>query len=192
MTSVSCSILTEAAAAPAPAYLLLGEILRPHGVLGELRMRPRTGYPEQLAARERVFLGRGPHDLAARAYQLVGLRWHGRYALLTLAGIADRNAADALRGLFVMAPLAEAVPLEEGEFYIFQIIGARVETAEGEALGTLVDVLETGANDVYILRGSAYGEVLLPVTEETVVETDIAARRVVVAPPAGLLPPCPS
>ncbi len=155
-------------------------------------MRPRTGYPEHLAARERVFLGRGVHDPAARAYRLSGLRWHGRYALLTLAGIADRSAADALRGLYVMSPLAEAIPLEEGEYYLFQIIGARVETTDGEALGTLVDVLETGANDVYILRGSDYGEVLLPVTEETVVETDIAAGRVVVAPPAGLLPPRPA
>ena len=59
----------------------------------------------------------------------------------------------------------------------------------GESLGTLVEVLETGANDVYVLRGSEYGEVLLPVTEETVLETDIEAGRVLVRPPVGLLPP---
>lgn len=181
--------MTEAAAAPAPGYLLLGEILRPHGIRGELRLRPRTDYPERLAQRARVFLGRGPHDSGAREYRLRGLRWHGRYALLSLEGIANRDAADALRGLQVMAPLAEAVPLEEGEFYLYQLIGARVETSAGEALGRIAEVLETGANDVYILRGSEYGEILLPATDETILETDIAAGRLVVAPPQGLLPP---
>lgn len=152
-------------------------------------MRPRTDYPEQLATREQLYLGRGPHDPKARPYRLSGIRWHGRYALISLVGVTDRNAAAALRGLYVMAPLAEAIPLEEDEFYLYQIIGARVETQTGESLGTLVEVLETGANDVYILRGSAYGEVLLPVTEETVLETDIEGGRILVSPPAGLLPP---
>ena len=170
-------------------YLLLGEILRPHGVRGELRMRRLTDYPEQLSARLQVFLGRGAHDEAARAFALEALRWHGLYALLALAGVADRNAADALRGLYVMTPLAEAIPLEENEFYLYEIVGAQVVSADdGEALGTLVEVLETGANDVYVLRGSDYGEILLPATQETVLETDIAGRKLVVRPPSGLLP----
>ncbi len=152
-------------------------------------MRPRTDYPEAMAQREIIHLGSGPHDRQAQPYHLSRIRWHGRYALLTLAGIQDRNAADALRGLKVLAPLAEAVPLEEDEFYLYQILGARVEMENGESLGTLVEVLETGANDVYVLRGSEYGEVLLPVTEETVLETDIEGKRVLVCPPDGLLLP---
>ncbi len=173
-------------------YLLLGEILRPHGVRGELRMRPLTDYPEQLSARLQVFLGRSAYDEAARAFALEALRWHGRYALLALAGVSDRNAADVLRGLYVMTPLAEAIPLEEDEFYLYEIVGAQVVSADdGEALGTLVEVLETGANDVYVLRGSDYGEILLPATQETVLETDIAGRKLVVRPPSGLLPPKP-
>lgn len=152
-------------------------------------MRLRTDYPEELEKREFLYLGRGPHDPKARPYHLKHIRWHSRYALLTLAEITNRNEAEALRGLKVLAPLAEAVPLEEDEFYLYQIIGARVEMEDGESLGTLVEVLETGANDVYVLRGSEYGEVLLPVTEETVLKTDIEAGRVLVRPPAGLLPP---
>jgi 16S rRNA processing protein RimM len=172
-----------------PSHLLLGEILRPHGVRGEVRMRILTDYPERINQLERVFLGKSPDDTAPTPYSVEHMRMHQDYGLLKFKGVDDRDDADLLRNLFVMIDMANAVPLEEGEFYLFQLIGLTVQTVEGETLGELVDVLETGANDVYIVDSPTYGEILIPVTDETVLKTDIDAGIVTVKLPDGLLPP---
>jgi 16S rRNA processing protein RimM len=171
-----------------PKYLLLGEVLRPHGIRGELRMRILTDHPERIAQLEQVYLGRDPNSADVTPYRVEHMRMHQDYGLLKLAGIDDRDQADMLRQLFVMIDLDHAVPLEEGEFYLYQLIGVNVQTADGQALGTITEVLETGANDVYVVNGSEYGEILIPVLDETIVSTDIAAGVVVVKLPDGLLP----
>jgi len=106
--------------------------------------------------------------------------------LLKLGGCDDRNGADELRGMLVQIPLKEAAPLEEGEYYHFQLIGVRVETESGEWLGQVVEVLETGANDVYVVRGP-WGEVLLPAVNDVILELDLELRRMVVHLLPGML-----
>lgn len=172
----------------APKYLLLGEILRPHGVRGEMRLRVMTDYPERIADLDRVYLSDDANDVDPRPYAVEGMRMSNEYGLLKLKGIDDRNDAERLRQLFVMVDMEHAVPLEEGEFYLYQIIGAVVTTKDGVTLGPITDVLETGANDVYVVDSEQYGEVLIPVTEHTILETDIDGGRVVVDLPEGLLP----
>ena len=171
-----------------PEYLLLGEVLRPHGIRGELRLRLLTDHPERINDLEQVFVGRDPSEPGARPYEVEHMRRNVEYGLLKLKGIDDRDAADRLRGMFIMIDLAHAVPLEEGEFYLYQIIGVTVQTTQGETLGTIVDVLETGANDVYVVDSPTYGEVLIPDTEQTVTDIDIDAGIVTVELPDGLLP----
>lgn len=173
---------------PSPRYLLVGEILRPHGVRGELRMRVLTDYPERLKTLSEVFLSRKADDENPRSYTPTSVRFHQGYALVFFKGVADRDAADRLRGMLVMVDVANAVPLEEGEFYLYQLIGLNVVTESGEVLGKIAEVLETGANDVYIVQGGAHGEILIPVTPETILKTDIAAGQVTVRLPEGLLP----
>jgi 16S rRNA processing protein RimM len=173
---------------PAPKYLLLGEILRPHGVRGEVRLRILTDHPERIATLEQVFLGRNTDDAKVTAYGVEHMRMQNEYGLLKLKGVNNRDDADTLRGLYAMVDLENAVPLEEGEFYLYQLIGLFVKTDDGQELGTITDVLETGANDVYIVNSPVYGEVLIPVTDETILETDIAAGIVRVKLPDGLLP----
>ena len=173
----------------APHFLLLGEILRPHGVRGELRLRLLTDYPERINDMEWLYIGKDARSEDAEEYHVEYLRPHqDGYGLLKLAGIDDRNAADLLRQLFVMVALEDAVPLEEGEFYLYQLIGLTVETQEGVSLGVIREVLETGANDVYIVDSPERGEILIPVTDETILKTDIEAGLVVVNLPEGLLP----
>ncbi|MFO7323424.1 MAG: ribosome maturation factor RimM [Chloroflexota bacterium] len=173
---------------PPPKYLLLGEILRPHGVRGELRVRLLTDYPERINELERIFIGSGIDADDVRPYPVQHMRMHQGYGLLKLKTIDDRNAADLLRGLFVMIDLEHAVPLEEGEFYLYQLIGLTVQQEDGSLLGTLVEVLETAAHDVYVVDSPTYGEVLIPVTDETILVTDIDAGIVRVRLPEGLLP----
>lgn len=171
-----------------PDFLLLGEVLRPHGVRGELRVRLFTDYPERIASLKTVYLANSPDAAQPKPFQVAGMRMNGPFGLLKLREIPDRTQADRLRGLFVLVDVEHAVPLEEGEFYLYQLIGARVQTDTGEALGTLVDVLETGANDVYVIDSPRYGEVLIPVLDDVVVNTDISAGMLTVRIPDGLLP----
>ena len=171
-----------------PAYLLLGEVLRPHGLRGELRIRLLTDYPERIAELEKVYLADNPEPSKATPYHVEGMRMNGDFGLLKLREIPDRTQAERYRGLYVLVDIEHAVPLEEDEFYLYQLIGLRVDTSDGEMLGTLVEVLETGANDVYIVDSERYGEILIPVTSETIVKTDVDAGVMIVRLPDGLLP----
>jgi len=172
-----------------PDYLVIGEILRPHGVIGELRTRILTQHPEHLQELDSVYLAKDPESPKVTQYTVEKVRMHQGYALFKFKGIDDRDAADKLRQLFVMVATQDAVPLEEGEFYLYQLIGLNVQTDDGQTLGKLTEVLETGANDVYIVESPRYGEVLIPATDETILETNIEAGFIIVKLPDGLLPP---
>ncbi|MFW5748718.1 MAG: ribosome maturation factor RimM [Chloroflexota bacterium] len=171
-----------------PRYLLLGEILRPHGVRGEVRMRVLTDYPERIAELDHVYLGRGPDDTKAESVRVADMRMHKGYGLVRFKGVTNRNDAELLRGLYVMVRTEDAVPLDEDEVYLYQLIGMTVRTEDGAELGTLVEVLETGANDVYIVQSKRYGEVLIPAIDETIIETDTDSNTMTVSLPEGLLP----
>lgn len=173
---------------PQPKHLLIGVILRPHGVAGEVRMKVLTHYPERLSKLKTVYLAPNPDSGSITAYSLEGVRMHQEYALLKLDGIHDRNQADMLRQLVVMVSVDDAIPLDEGEHYLYQLIGLTVQTDGGETLGTLTEVLETGANDVYIVQSPQYGEVLIPATHETILSTNMDKGLMIVSLPDGLLP----
>ena len=171
-----------------PKYLLLGQVLRPHGIRGELRMRILTDYPERITELEQIYIGTDVTADNAVAYQVQHMRMHKGYGLLQIEGVNTRDQADFFRKLYVMVAITDAVPLEDGEFYLYQVMGITVRTVQGEELGSVIDVIETGANDVYVLKSQQYGEILIPVTAETIVETNIAAGYIIVKLPAGLLP----
>jgi 16S rRNA processing protein RimM len=179
-----------AAETPEPRYLLVGRVSRPHGVRGELRVEIITDYPERLSEHTHFYLAHPGSPTTVRRFPAEKVRIHRDVALLKLVGCDDRNAADELRGLLVQIPVEEAVPLEEGEYYLYQLIGVQVETEDGEGLGKVVDVIETGANDVYVVRGPR-GEVLLPAIEDVVLGLDLESKRMVVRLLAGLLPEGP-
>ncbi len=171
-----------------PRFLVLGEILRPHGIRGELKIRILTDYPERLAQLDVVYIGDDPTMEDATGYHVQHIRPQNEYGLLKLEDVNTRDQADLLRDLYVMVALEDAVPLEEGEFYIYQLIGLTVQTEDGQHLGTLTDVLETGANDVYVVDSPGYGEILIPALPNTIIETSIETGLVVVKLPEGTLP----
>jgi len=163
-----------------PCFLAVGRILRPHGVRGELRVAILTDYPERLPLHDTLYLGNDHHP-----YPVEGIRFHQEIALVKLAGCDDRNAAENLRGQLVQIPADDAVPLEEGEYYHFQLLGVSVTSDQGEELGRVAEVLDTGANDVYIIHGP-HGTLLLPAIAGVILELDLEARTMVVAIPPGL------
>ena len=172
-----------------PNYLILGKIVRPHGIRGELRMKIMTDYPERLVNElKTVYIGTNPNQSDAEAYTIKSARFHKDFMLLTLDDIADRNEAERFRNQLVMIDIEHAVPLEDGEVYLYELIGLTVKTDDGKTLGTIKDVIETGANDVYVIRSREYGELLIPIHDETLLKIDTEAEIVTVKLPDGLLP----
>lgn len=172
---------------PEPRYLAVGQVARPHGVRGELRINIITSYPERLAQHTYFYLAHSDSLETVQRYTVERLRYHQKVVLLKLSGCDDRNTAEEMRGMFVLTPIEEAAPLEEGEYYNFQLIGMKVETEDGEELGRLVEIVATGANDVYIVHGPL-GEVLLPAIDDVVIEADAETKRMTVRLLPGILP----
>ena len=162
-------------------WLRLGVLTAPWGTRGEVKVRldVEPAYLERIA---RVYLG--PEH---RAIEVLGVFRRGRAYTLQLRGIETMTAAETLRDVDVVIPRAEVPPLAEGEFFVAEVVGLRAVTTTGRALGSVVEVLSTGANDVYVVRGDA-GEVLIPAIRDVVTSIDPAAGLLQVEPMPGLLP----
>jgi len=167
----------------APRYLVVGQIVAPFGVKGEVKANVWTDFPERLAARSTVFVGKG--DEEPRQITLRGVRFHQKQALLTFAGCTDRDAAEQLRGLLVQIPSADAPALPPGSYYVYQIIGLRVWGTDGRDYGTITEMITTPGNDVYKVDG-AHGEILVPATPAYVHKVDLEHERMIVET-SGLL-----
>lgn len=170
-----------------PRFLLIGQISRPHGVRGEVRVIVHTDVPERYTWLQEVYVSEDPDAESPRLIAVEGARFHQNSVLLKLAGYDDRNAAETLRSLWLRVPLAEAIPLEEGEYFLYQLEGLAVHSTEGEFLGRLVEVLETRANNVFVVQGP-YGELLLPDVAEIIQAIDFETGTMAVALLPGLLP----
>jgi 16S rRNA processing protein RimM len=173
-----------------PQYLAVARIVAPFGVKGEVRARVLTDFPKRFSRLKTVYLA--PEEvLVPVAYSLNSSRLHGSEVLLTLGGVDTPEQADKLRDLLVQVPTAEAVPLKAGHYYHYQILGLAVFTEAGEGLGQVTQILPTGGNDVYVVRGEA-GEFLLPAIAQVVRQVDLAAGRMVVQLMDGMRPEAPS
>lgn len=168
---------------PEPEFLIVGRIIKPHGVRGDLAMKVITDYPERLPELKTLYVGP-----AFEPYTVKRVRFHAGGTLMLFKEVQDRNAAEALRGMMVYVHIDDAVPLEEGEYYLFQIAGARVITEAGDEIGILTDVLETGANDVYVIIAPDGQEILIPAIPEVIKQVDTEKHVVTINPLDGLLP----
>ena len=172
--------------APEPRYLVVGQIAGAHGLYGEIKVDLLTDDPHRFQELDHVFLGKEgdePSPLALKGYRL-----HQGRVLLQLESCTDREQAQSLRGLLVQVPREEAIPLEEDEYFEYQILGLAVWTSEDEYLGTIEEIIYTGANEVYVIRGQAPGprEILIPAIEKVVLEVDLEAGRMTVQVPEEL------
>jgi 16S rRNA processing protein RimM len=166
-----------------PHFLAIGQVGKPHGVRGEVRVQPHTDLPERFTWLETIYIGEDdPQPFAVES-----VRFHQDVVLMKLAGYDDRDAVQALRGEWVLVPETEGLPLEEGEYYLYQLEGLQVFSDTGEHLGELTGVLETKANNVFVVEGEA-GELLLPDTAEVIQAIDFENGRMTVHLLPGLRP----
>ena len=156
-------------------YLVIGEITKPQGVRGEVKLRPITCDPERFEGLTLAYLKRGEEYIPLR---LTVNRRAPDAVFLSVEGVADRNAAEKLRGELLYIDRAHAVELDEDTNFLCNLIGLRGVDDEGNPLGILRDVLQPGGNDVYVFEGPR-GEVLVPALKSVVKTVDLEAGEMV-------------
>lgn len=166
-----------------PVQLLIGTVVKSHGIKGEVVVRPTTDEPDLRFAKNEVLQGKQAGKEVSLTIATV--RWHQGRLLVRFAEIADRNQADTLRGMqFFAAPLED--PEDDG-FYDHELIGLKVQV-EGETIGVVADVLHQSAQDLLVVMlQPEEREVLIPFVHAIVPEVDLAQGLLVCTPPAGLL-----
>ena len=158
-----------------PRFLVIGQIGKAHGVRGEVRVIPHTDVPERFTWLETIYIGESePWPVVVER-----ARFHKNFVLLKLAGYENREQIERLRGQWIQVPESEAIPLAEGEYFLYQLIGLQVFQDTGRLLGELVDVIETQANNVFVVQTET-DQLLLPDTEEVVLTIDFENGRMTV------------
>ncbi len=167
-------------------YMALGHIVGVHALRGEIKLEPYTDFPERFVPGELFWMG---EELAKM--ELASVRSHKNVLLLRFVGIEDRSAAERLRGQGLFIEETEAGSLEEGSYWIHDLLGMQVTDTSGNLLGRVVEVLSTGANDVYVVRpaDSERQELLLPAIPEVILAVDLATRTMRVQLLDGLVAP---
>lgn len=157
-------------------YLLIGEVLRPQGIKGQVKVRPYTDDPDRFLDLESVYVKAGEQYRAVPVDD-VSVRDDGVY--LRLNGALDRDTAEKQRGTALYVDRAHARPLQENETFICDLIGCRVLDSRGTELGKVTDVLQPGGNDVYVIK-TPKGEMLLPALKHVIPTVDTVNGLIVV------------
>ena len=162
----------------------VGQITGAHGVRGLVKVKSFTAAPDDLVA-----YGPVSDEAGARRFVLHLMSWAKDQWIVRIDGVADRDAAAALRGVRLYVDRAALPETEEDEFYHADLIGLAAVLADGSAFGTIRGVFDFGAGEMLEIARPGAGAVMMPFTLAAVPVVDIAGRRVVVDPPAGLLEP---
>jgi len=165
-----------------PDYLIIGYLRRAHGVRGEMVMEIQTDFPERLKPETKVFVGKDYQPMTIAA-----ARNHSEGLLIKLNGIDSPEDAARYRNQLVYVTAADRPPLPKGQFYIHELIGFDVTDEEDGLIGKLTEILQTGANDVYVVTRPDAGEALLPVIPSVVLKIDADRRLIRVHLIPGLL-----
>ena len=164
--------------------LRVGVITTTHGVRGEVKVYPTTDDAERFLELEEIWLDTGKERLPLK---IQNVKFFKNMVILKFEGYDDINAVQAWRQKDLLVTREQAVELQEDEYFIGDLIGLHVEDEEGKALGVLRDVLETGANDVYLVSRPGEKDLMLPAIKDCIREVDLESgiMRVRVLP--GLL-----
>ncbi len=165
-------------------YFIVGKILKPFGLKGEVKVLPITDDPARYGDLEFVFLKKGD------SYMRVGVEGaflHGGYVRLKLEGCRTREDGDKLRNRVLYIDRPNAAALEEGSYYYYDLLGCRVRTGDGEELGTVEDIRNSGSCDVYVVRSVSGEEYLIPAIRDVIHEIDVQEKKIIINVIDGLL-----
>lgn len=162
-------------------FLQIGEIVNTHGVHGELKVIPLTDNPERFIGLERAWI---EGTSGRTACEIENARVIKGFVLLKIAGVCRMEQAEKLKGTYISVERKDAVKLPEGSYYICDLIGLEVYDEAGGILGNLADILQTGSNDVYVVKGQDNNELLVPALKSVVLEISLEKKCITVKLPA--------
>ncbi|MFA9463657.1 MAG: ribosome maturation factor RimM [Velocimicrobium sp.] len=164
--------------------LRVGVISSTHGIRGEVKVFPTTDDSTRFKQLKEIILDTGNEHLIL---EIESVRFFKQMAILKFKGFDSINDIEKYKGKDLLITRENAVPLAENEYFIYDIIGANVMLEDGTLLGSLEEVLVTGANDVYVVKDLQGREILLPVIDDCVKKVDIETKEVIVKLIPGLL-----
>lgn len=164
-------------------FLQVGVISSTHGIRGEVKVFPTTDDPARFKKLKKIFLETGKEK---KELEIQSVKFFKQFVILKFKGIDNINDVVGYKGKSLMVSRENAVSLEADEYYIADLIGMEVFTEEGR-FGILKDVMETGANEVYIIDSDLHGEVLVPAIRQCVLEVDVENNRMKIALMEGLI-----
>jgi 16S rRNA processing protein RimM len=155
-----------------PAFLAIGKVRRPHGVRGEVVAEIYTDFPEKIIPKTTIFLGE-KHS----KFTIKSSRQHNEGLIIGFEGVNSPEEAGRFRNQVLSISSLEASELPEDGYYFHDLLGLAVEDEEGKPIGSLVEILETGANDVYVVKNDAGHELLLPAIREVILKVDLNSKK---------------
>lgn len=164
--------------------LQVGVITSTHGIRGEVKVFPTTDDPKRFKKLKQVILDTGKEK---RDLEVESVKFFKQFVILKFKGIDNINEVERYKRCPLLVDRDHAVPLQEDEYFIADMIGMQVVTEDGAVFGTLKDVIETGANDVYIIESSEHGEVLVPAIKECILDINIEEQKMQIHLMDGLI-----
>ena len=164
--------------------LQVGVITSTHGVRGEVKVFPTTDDAARFKQLKHVLLDTGRE---MKPLEIQGVKFFKQFVILKFKGIDNINDIERYKRCPLLVERKDAVELKEDEYFIADMIGIQVETEDREVFGTLKDVMETGANDVYVIDTEEHGEVLIPAIKECILDVDVEKRKMTIHLMDGLI-----
>lgn len=165
-------------------YLEVGKIVNTSGLKGLLKVNPLTDDITRFEDLETIYIQKAKELIE---FKIQDVKYNKNMVLLKLEGIDDITEAEKYKNCYIKINREDAVELEEDSYFIVDIIGSEVFTEEGENLGKVVDVLQTGSNDVYTVKTLEGKEILLPAIEDVIKNVDIENKKIVIHLMEGLI-----
>jgi len=157
--------------------IVIGKIIAPHGVRGEFRLMPLTDFPERYLTMKKLLLANG------RELTVLKARFHKNMVLIIAEEINSMDEAELLRGEKIVVNTKDLPPLQEGRFYVADLIGFNVTTLTGEEVGKLSDVITTGSSDVFVVKSAEGKEIMIPAIDTHIKKIDTNGRTITVVLP---------
>ena len=165
-------------------FVTVGKITRPYGTKGALRVKPLTDFPQRFQGLREIWV-QSPKGERIRM-EIERVEWRRDWLILNLSGVNTRSQAQEWTNSYIEVSADESFPLEEGSYYIHDLLGLPIYTEEGHLVGQLEDVWKLPANDVWALKTDS-GQKLIPATKEIIKDVDLVRRRIVIHLLDGLL-----
>lgn len=162
-----------------PEYITIGMIVSLWGLQGHVKVIVETDFPQRFASTSRIYIDRQETVIDEAA-------WHKGNAIIKLQGVGTEQDAEPMVGHVIEIHRSQLFSLEDDEYFHFQLIGLNVITTEGDAIGTITEILSMASADVYVIKGNN-GEILVPATDEIIKSINLEQGLMVIEPMDGLL-----